>query len=252
MSLLTDQNAPSDPAVQGSWIRTAVRGVRRWSQTDPVATALYKVLVDRGRLDLPLAEPEKLSPTHGSVIIPVLYPLFAGEDAPLIDLVFLLNLARGRNARRILEVGTYRARTTYALHLNCPGATIVSYDIQALPSDYRTKLLSSEEVSLRVTPFQNGAGTLRNEERFDLIFVDGSHRLEDVVEDTRLALRLVAPKGIVVWHDYRPNDYHTAELRVPEALSVFKDEYQLWWARGTTCAVYLADDSESQSLQCSN
>ena len=59
---------------------------------------------------------------------------------PLADMLFLLNAAKARQAKRILEVGTYRARTTYALHLNCPDATIVSYNIQVLDGEYRRRL----------------------------------------------------------------------------------------------------------------
>ena len=38
--------------------------------------------------------------------------------------------------------------------------------------------------------------------RCDLVFVDGSHAYSYVVSDSELALRLVAPGGLVLWHDY--------------------------------------------------
>jgi hypothetical protein len=34
------------------------------------------------------------------------------------------------------------------------------------------------------------------------VFVDASHAYSYVVNDTRLALALVRPGGIVLWHDY--------------------------------------------------
>jgi predicted O-methyltransferase YrrM len=215
------------------------RALREFKRKDPVMTALYRKLFDRGRLRLPAIAPEKLGPAAGFVELPTTYPLFAGEDAPLNDMLFLLNLAKGRKARRILEVGTYRARTTFALHLNCPEATLVSYDIQVLDSEFRRKLADKHNVSLRHASFAASAEALRQEDRYDLIFVDGSHQYQHVIEDSRLALEVVAPGGIVVWHDYRPNDYGNNELRVPEALNVIAQSTAILAVPDTMCAVYL-------------
>lgn len=215
------------------------RKLRDGSRSDPLATALYRKTIDRGRLRLPLMEAEKLAPESGSIQLPVLYPLLAGEDAPLNDLLFLLNLAKGRQARRILEVGTFRARTTLALHLNCPAATIVSYDIQVLDSEFRRRLAGQSGVQLRHASFSASAKTLRQEPPFDLIFVDGSHTFEHVVEDSRLALELAAPGGIIVWHDYRPNDYYNNGLRVPEGLEIIRQTVPVFAVPQTMCAVHV-------------
>jgi len=204
-------------------------------------TALYRKLFDGGRLTLPSIAPEKLGPASGSIQLPVLYPLFAGEDAPLIDMLLLLNLAAGRKAQRILEVGTYRARTTYALQINCPSAKIVSYDIQVLDSEYRRLLCRQSNVSLRHASFLESRDTLILEDKYDFIFIDGSHQFEHVIEDSMLALELVAPGGIILWHDYRPNDYATEALRVPEALAIVAKTHQIKAITNTTCAVYLKE-----------
>jgi hypothetical protein len=215
------------------------RKVRDGCKTDPFITAIYRKIFDRGRLKLPVIVAEKLSPEAGLVLFPASYPLFAGEDAPLDDLFFLLNLARGRKVRRILEVGTFRARTTHAFYLNCPEAAMVSYDIQMLDSPYRRALLGQPKVELRHASFAASAGALRKEPPFDLVFVDGSHRLDDVIADSRLALELVAGGGIIVWHDYRPNDYYNNGLRVPEALEVIRKTVPVFAVSGTMCAVHV-------------
>jgi hypothetical protein len=215
------------------------RKVRDVSRTDPLATAIYRKVFDRGRLTLPVIEAETLSPESGDIRFPVAYPLLAGEDAPLLDMLFLLNLAKGRQVKRILEVGTYRGRTTAAFHLNCPEAVIVSYDIQVLDSPYRRTLQNQPNIQLRNASFADSAETLRKEPPFDLIFVDGSHRMEYVIADSRLALEILAPGGIIVWHDYRPNDYRTPELRVPEGLEVIRKTVPIHAVRYTTCAIHL-------------
>jgi predicted O-methyltransferase YrrM len=224
----------------------AYRRIRDHCKTAPIITAFYRTFLDRGRLTLPVIAAEDLGPPAGSIELPAAYPLFAGEDAPLVDLLFLLNLAKGRKAKRILEVGTYRARTTYALHLNCPEAEIVSYDIQVLDSPFRQRLAKAPAVQLRHASFIASAADLRSEKPFDLIFVDGSHRLEDVLADSRLALEIVAPGGIIVWHDYRPNDYYRNELRVPEALAALSKNVRIYSVSQTTCAVHSADGTSAQ------
>src|SRR5712691_7111297 len=110
--------------------RNAGRAIREFFRHDEFAMALYRKVFERGRLTLPKIPPEALVADHTSVELPAFHPLFAGEDAPLIDLLFLLALAKSRTPSRILEVGTFRARSTFALHRNCPEAHIASYDIQ--------------------------------------------------------------------------------------------------------------------------
>jgi len=219
----------------------AYRRVRDYSKHDYLTTAIYRKVFDRGRLKLPWIEAEALGPEAGAITLPAMYPLFAGEDAPLVDMLFLLNLAKGRHARRILEVGTYRARTTLALHLNCPQARIASYDIQVLESRFREALKGAIQVELRHGSFAAAAEALEKEEPYDLIFVDGSHRLEHVLEDSRLAFAILAKGGVIVWHDYRHNDYYTRELRVPEALHILRQQHAVFGVRGTTCAVYVRE-----------
>ncbi|MFT7383599.1 MAG: hypothetical protein ACI90G_001177, partial [Urechidicola sp.] len=38
---------------------------------------------------------------------------------------------------------------------------------------------------------------------FDLIFVDGSHAYSYVMHDSLMCQRMLAPGGIMVWHDYK-------------------------------------------------
>lgn len=214
------------------------RRLREYCKADPLTTAIYRKVFDRNRLHLPLIELEKLCPASESIVFPIHYPLLAGEDTPLMDMMFLLNLAKGRQARRILEVGTYRARTTWALHLNCPEADIVSYDIQVKESRYRQATESSPRVQLRLGSFAEAGEVLLKEQPYDFIFIDGSHQIEHVLADSRLALKIMASNGIIIWHDYRSNDYHTPHLRVPEALDILRSEVPVFAVAHTTCAVH--------------
>ena len=223
----------STPIIPSIW-----RGLKKIVQNDPLATTLYTRVFENGKLSLDWVCPETLCPPTDSILFPVQYPLHAGEDAPLADMLFLLNLAKGRKARRILEVGTYRARTTYALYLNCPEAEITSYDIQNLDSEYRDRLMLEPRVSLRLESFQEAEEKLKREKQYDFIFIDGSHKVEDVVRDSLLAFKIVADGGVIIWHDYRTNGYFTPLLRVPEGLKRLPAKYKIYGVQGTTCAVF--------------
>ena len=223
----------STPIIPSVW-----RGLKKIVQNDPLATTLYTRVFENGKLSLDWVCPETLCPPTDSILFPVQYPLHAGEDAPLADMLFLLNLAKGRKARRILEVGTYRARTTYAFYLNCPEAEITSYDIQNLKSKYRDMLMREPRVSLRLESFQEAEEKLKREKQYDFIFIDGSHKVEDVVRDSLLAFKIVANGGAIIWHDYRKNGYLTELLKVPEGLARLSQKEHIRGVKGTTCAIY--------------
>jgi predicted O-methyltransferase YrrM len=222
----------------------AYRKTKHWFKTDLLPASVYRRLFfERRRLKLPSRPAEEFGPSAGEIKLPALYPLFMGQDTPLNDMLVLLNLAKGRKARRILEVGTYRARTTYALHLNCPEAAIVSYDIQTLDSPCRRALHSVNNVQLVPASFSASASELRKQPPFDLIIMDGSRRLKDVIADSKLALERLSEKGIIIWHGYCLNNYYTKEFRVPEALDIIQQSVPVFainygMSFGTMCAVH--------------
>jgi len=206
----------------------------------PIIEATYNVLCNFGRLNLPEIPPENFVSICEDIVIPMASPLSADLDAPSADLFFLLSLARTAKPRRILEVGTFRARTTCALKLNCPDATVVSYDIAEIESPYRSRVLQQPGAELRLGSFADAGPVLLSEEKYDLIFVDGSHTFDDALADSRIALQIVSPAGFVVWHDYRRNIPVTHRIRVPEALDrlVIEKGCTVHHVLGTTCAVY--------------
>jgi len=206
----------------------------------PIIEATYNVLCNFGRLNLPEIPPERIVNLHDDLVIPMAPPLSADLDAPSADFLFLLSLVHTANPRRILEVGTFRARTTCALKLNCPDATVVSYDIAEVESPYRTRVLKQPGVDLRLGSFAEAGSVLLAEEKYDLIFVDGSHTLADALADSRIALQIVSPAGFIVWHDYRRNIPVTHRIRVPEALDrlVAETGCDVFHVTGTTCAIY--------------
>lgn len=70
----------------------------------------------------------------------------------------------------------------------------------------------------------------------DLIFVDGSHAYSYVLSDSRKALRMVRPGGLVLWHDYDGARRHANG--VFRALNELSREVPLMHIAGTTLVAH--------------
>ena len=73
------------------------------------------------------------------------------------------------------------------------------------------------------------------EERCDLVFVDGSHAYSYVLSDSEKALRLVAPGGLVLWHDYAGPRHAPGVYR---GLNELVERVSLVRIEGTTLVAY--------------
>jgi predicted O-methyltransferase YrrM len=151
----------------------------------------------------------------------------ADGNVNLVELTVLNALCRTHQPTMIWEIGTFDGRTTLNLALNSdaqvftldlPATTAaelgtVGGDVKyvqkpraaigarfsqpphnALPCARRITQLYGDSATFDFAPWHGQA---------DFVFVDGAHNYEYVVNDTRVAFRLLRPEGgIVVWHDY--------------------------------------------------
>lgn len=85
----------------------------------------------------------------------------------------------------------------------------------------KVEQLFADSKALDVTPW---AG------QCDLVFVDGSHAYSYVTSDSRKALELVRPGGLVLWHDYAGPRHSPGVYR---ALNELAGEIELWHVKGT-------------------
>jgi hypothetical protein len=158
-------------------------------------------------------------------------------STPLIDTVVLVKGALGFRSRRILEIGSYLGHTARMLAENTgPAARITTLDeYPEHGSAYRGTALE-QKIDRRigkVSPEHFRAG-----EKYDLIFVDADHRFESAVNDTRVALGLLADTGVLVWHDYQQQNHFQGMNDVPEALKIFSAHIPIVALKGTWLAVY--------------
>src|SRR3984957_4770475 len=127
----------------------------------------------------------------------------------------------------IFECGTFDGRTTINMALNAPtDARVYTLDLPASQIDSTKYKLASVEGYSDITYIKKSESGVRYkgkegaekivqlygdsgvfdyspfQKKMDMIFVDGSHAWDYTKNDTEAALSMIAPGGIILWHDY--------------------------------------------------
>jgi predicted O-methyltransferase YrrM len=148
----------------------------------------------------------------------------------------LVALIRTTTPKVVVEFGVNIGRTAEAILEYVPGIeTYVGIDVPF--SHVPNKMVQRNEV-----PEQAGR-LVRDDTRFqlllpsggsqellpvslpkqaDAVFIDGDHSLPVVQHDTMLALQILRPGGLVIWHDY-----HT--LGTVDVKPFLDDKYEQGW-----------------------
>ncbi len=212
-------------------------GIKRKILTHPLTEMIVACWIKPHRLTLPVVPLSSLLRESGLQI--TLQQLHLTQsDSPYNDVVPLCFLAASLHPRRILEIGTGRGTTTAILALNHPNATIVTYDINPAAHENLRKSPLASRIDMRLIDIHQDLERLRAEPPFDFIFVDGEHLESSVRRDSELAFSLLAPKGMIVWHDYSNSGWLLGYNGVAEALADFAKTYKLATIEGTVLAVY--------------
>jgi predicted O-methyltransferase YrrM len=180
-------------------------------------------------------------------------------DVNLAELAVLATAAASvTSGDEIIEIGTFDGRTTLNLAINAaPHLSVFTLDLppQATPQfalapgerafvdkprsgrcfaeprpewaadAQRISQLYGDSSTFDFSPHHGRAG---------LVFVDGSHAYEYVIADSETAWKLVAPGGIVLWHDYGVWDGVTRALEEIDE----KARLGLRQIRGTSLVVW--------------
>lgn len=95
-----------------------------------------------------------------------------------------------------------------------------------------TQILDSSS-NLRVSDFKK---------KFDTIFIDGGHSKLDVINDTKLSIKLLNDNGIIIWHDFTLNEEELFNYNSPQGVLEGIDEcldqiidsgIELYWIENT-------------------
>jgi predicted O-methyltransferase YrrM len=164
---------------------------------------------------------------------------------------------RAQNATTIVEIGSWRGRSTRALTDHCPGlvyaidtwagdprdpqhtTTRAHYQEYAeIGSDgafaqfcerHREAIEGNKLVPIRASSADGLRSLIERRKLVDMIFIDGCHVYEAVREDIELSLQLVKRGGILSGHDYLHRGHPGVKQAVDEAFPVFERLESIWW-----------------------
>lgn len=146
----------------------------------------------------------------------------------------------------MLEIGAFEGRTTTFAARLFPNARITCIDPWAEYAEM-TDLLRAEDcfrrniadVQTRIRPIKGQSSLILPQlldqgERFDVIFIDGSHAYADVVIDSQFGWRLLKPGGVLIWDDYlwRKTEYgrRVPKLAIDQFLTANSGQFTPLWA----------------------
>lgn len=165
------------------------------------------------------------------------------------DLALLRILAKKIKAQTYFEIGTWRGESVS----NVADIIPTCYTLNLSAEQMRARQWEESYIALHghysqaFPNIQHLHGDSRNfdfssfEGKIDLVFVDGDHHYDSVVQDTQTAFRLVSPTGIIVWHDYG-NSPEQVRWNVAHAILEGcppEKRQQLCAISNTLCAAYL-------------
>jgi predicted O-methyltransferase YrrM len=165
------------------------------------------------------------------------------------DLALIKAIAGRIQAQTYFEIGTWRGESV----ANAASVVNTCYTLNLSDDELRRRNLPENYIQLhrhfsKHLPNVNHLfGDSRSfdfrpyEGKMDLVFVDGDHHHDSVVNDTKIAFRLIKPTGAIVWHDYSNSPEHT---RFNVAHGIWKGcepdkRSGLRAVSNTLCAVYL-------------
>jgi predicted O-methyltransferase YrrM len=166
-------------------------------------------------------------------------------ELPYGERMVLAAIVSALRPRRVFEFGTYTGATTALIARACPDDSIVhTLDLPA--EELRGSAVSDAQIGARFAGQAEFKGRIQQhrinsrtldagpfENQFDLVYIDASHEYGDVLHDSRLGLRMLAPKGVMIW-----DDYQVSALPVAEAVDVLAKEIPIQRIYNTRLAVH--------------
>ncbi len=204
---------------------------------------------------LPKIKIEEAFPGFGNSTVTVFHPASTPTGCRLIELVLFGYLAGSLEDIRFFEIGTSEGRTARNVAINLRGGgSLTSMDlapeqtnsVNKMPASQKkesllanAKFLSNlpEAAEKKITLLRGDSSLydFRGEiGKYDVVFVDGNHATEAVLQDAQTAKQLLrAEGGIILFHDYLPGAMPT----VVNALHMLRGTHPLFWLEGTKLAM---------------
>jgi predicted O-methyltransferase YrrM len=182
------------------------------------------------------------------------------EGTSLItDLILLKKLARRFDKCNYLEIGSWRGESIANISENAVHCTTINLSAEEM----KGLNLSNEFIEVHgafskniknLTEIFHNSHTYDFEnlkDKFDLIFIDGDHSYEGILNDTRKTFNLRKDtSSIIVWHDYGFTPESVRHTTLKAILDGIPVEYHknLYHISNTLCSIYIENCNYVTSL----
>ena len=191
-----------------------------------------------------------------AVVQAVVRPHDSVANMPVHELILMSTICSYLKPMTIFEFGTYNGLTTLHLAMNCPeDAKVITIDLHpddpirlidgsndtSYVHDYSTKIggwFHHMNEASKIEQIYGNSVEFNHDPLFrtiDFIFVDAGHDYELVRSDSKKALDMLCPGGIIIWHDY-----HYTQTGVYTWLNELAASIQLSNIQGTSLVCHLS------------
>lgn len=181
---------------------------------------------------------------------------FLDGTSLITDIILLKKMARSYAACNYLEIGSWRGESIKNISEVAAHCTSLTLS----PDEMKSMNISKEFVDVHgifskntnnITEILHNSQTFdfnSLNEKFDLIFIDGDHTYQGVLNDTKKTFNLRKDdSSIIVWHDYgfsTESVRHSVLKAILDGIPVEKHK-NLYHVSNTMCAVYIENRSFS-------
>lgn len=230
-----------DKAISIDWIHRPLvaRFLRSTFSRRPNIDAALCSLFLKDRLCLPPISPALLFEDFHDTLVTFSDLPRGTWSTPLNDIAMILKVALCSDAKRILEVGSFRGYTALALAKNlAEDARIVTVDAYPDHGEAYRDTPWANRIDRRVGVMGPDIFTPEERGSYDLIFLDANHFYEGVKADTEVLLEFLKPHGFLLWHDYANWGVLNAHNGVPEYLHNLARRIPIGHIVGTDIAIH--------------
>jgi len=177
---------------------------------------------------------------------------FLSGTSFITDLILLKSMAKKFPDCEYLEIGSWRGESLVNLNAvteKCTSLTLSAAEMKSfgLSDDFiKVHGIFSDHIK-SITKIEHNSHTYdfnQLAKKFDLVFIDGDHSYEGILNDTTKVLPLLKNKSsIIVWHDY---SFNTEDVRYSTLKAILdgipKNKHKnLYHVSNTLCSIYIED-----------
>lgn len=177
---------------------------------------------------------------------------FTTGGSTFLDYAFLKALCEKYHCKNYLEIGSFIGESINILTDCCEKLYSVTEEVgesdpvfkwykrRNLPY-YGGRLMNNE----KIIPFYTDSKKFdfsQVKEEIDLFFIDGDHSYEGVYADTQNIFNVRKDDAIVVWHDFRGDEFQLREEVVNAVKDALGDKFKnVYVTNSNLCGIYLPD-----------